>query len=657
MSQVVDHLPRAASTTYKAPPWSAVVESLPHVMWLSAPDGTPLFVNRRGFEIAGLDPERASELGWLQVVHPEDVRRAKADCILATSSGTRSEGEYRFRTVDGTYRWMLVRTVPVPGPNGTIDGWVGTWSDIDDLKRLHEELRDANRRSADALAALEALQSTAPIGIGMVDPCYRVVHLNDILGELNGINGSEVIGQLLPDILGERWAVVRPFFDQVLTAGEPILNIEVQRRTAAGDMSDWIASYYPVRAGGELIGVGVVALDITERKADKEFLSVVMDHMAEGLYALDGEDRVTYMNAAASKMLGWRPEELLGKSMHDIVHFQRLDGTPLPASHCPLIRVRSEGQPVRVSNDAFTRKDGSVFPAAYSSAPLRGRSTGNGAVVVFRDSTEDNNERARVEQELAALSWVGRIRDALDEERLVLHSQPIISAHGGDANEELLLRMVTRDGELITPATFLPVAERYGLIQEIDRWVITQAIRRAATGQKVEMNLSGASVASPDIYDLIERELRESGADPSNVVFEITETALIGDMTAGEAFAHRIVGLGCQLALDDFGTGYGSFTYLKRLPIRLLKIDIEFVRDILDNAANQHVVRAIISLARAFNLKTVAEGIEDEATWQYLRNEGVDFGQGYHLGRPAPMEPVDHTSDDEAAGRLQSVDG
>jgi EAL domain-containing protein (putative c-di-GMP-specific phosphodiesterase class I) len=325
--------------------------------------------------------------------------------------------------------------------------------------------------------------------------------------------------------------------------------------------------------------------------------------------------------------------------MHDTVHFQRLDGTPFPASQCPLIRVRSEGESIRVSNDAFTRRDGSVFPAAYSSAPLRGRRTGNGAVVVFRDTTEDNNERARVEEELAALSWVGRIRDALDEDRLVLHAQPIVSARGGDPSEELLLRMVTREGNLIPPATFLPVAERYGLIQEIDRWVIRQAIRRAATGCKVEVNLSGATIASPDIYDLIEGELLESGADPSNVVFEITETALIGDMTAGEAFAHRVVGLGCQLALDDFGTGFASFTYLKRLPISVLKIDIEFVQEILDNPANQHVVRAIISLARAFNLQTVAEGIEDEATWDYLRNEGVDFGQGYHLGRPAPMAP------------------
>jgi EAL domain-containing protein (putative c-di-GMP-specific phosphodiesterase class I) len=110
------------------------------------------------------------------------------------------------------------------------------------------------------------------------------------------------------------------------------------------------------------------------------------------------------------------------------------------------------------------------------------------------------------------------------------------------------------------------------------------------------------------------------------------------DIDAGEAFAKGLTDLGCGLALDDFGTGFGSFTYLKRLPIGYLKIDIEFVRDLLTNPANQHVVRAIVSLAKAFNLQSVAEGIEDQATWDFLRQEGVDFGQGFHLGYPVPID-------------------
>ncbi len=210
--------------------------------------------------------------------------------------------------------------------------------------------------------------------------------------------------------------------------------------------------------------------------------------------------------------------------------------------------------------------------------------------------------------------------------------------------------MISRTGEVIAPGSFLPVAEKYGLITEIDRWVATQAIRLAATGRRVEANLSAATIGSLDILPLIESELRATGADPANVIFEITETALMGDVEAGEAFAKGVTDLGCGLALDDFGTGFGSFTYLKRLPIGYLKIDIEFVRDLLTNSANQHLVRAIISLAKAFKIQTVAEGVEDEGTWEFLRQEGVDFGQGFHLGRPAPIDPHRGSARMEYAG-------
>lgn len=234
---------------------------------------------------------------------------------------------------------------------------------------------------------------------------------------------------------------------------------------------------------------------------------------------------------------------------------------------------------------------------------------------------------------------------------MVLYSQPIVSANGGADSEELLLRMISRTGEVIPPASFLPVAEQYGLITEIDRWVATQAVRLAASGRRVEANLSAATIGALDILSLIESELRTSGADPADVIFEITETALMSDIEAGETFAKGLADLGCGFALDDFGTGFGSFTYLKRFPLGYLKIDIEFVRDLLVFEANQHLVRAIVSLAKAFNLLTIAEGVEDESTWDFLRSEGVDYGQGFYFGAPAPIV-VAHTP---VSGRSSST--
>jgi len=164
------------------------------------------------------------------------------------------------------------------------------------------------------------------------------------------------------------------------------------------------------------------------------------------------------------------------------------------------------------------------------------------------------------------------------------------------------------------------------------------AIRLAAGGRAVEINLSAHSVGDEELLALICSELSETGADPSNLIFEITETALMQNFDAGEAFARGLAGFGCKLALDDFGTGFGSFTYLTRLPIMYLKIDVDFVRHLGSNTGNQHLVKAIVYLAQGFGHETIAEGVEDAETLALLRVYGVDYAQGFHIGLPAPAE-------------------
>lgn len=192
----------------------------------------------------------------------------------------------------------------------------------------------------------------------------------------------------------------------------------------------------------------------------------------------------------------------------------------------------------------------------------------------------------------------------------------------------------------VAPGQFLPTAERFGLIADIDQWVTRQGIGHAACGHPVELNLSAQSLGNPDLLNAIRGELRRTGADPGLLAFEITETALVEDAAAAEWFIARLRELGCRVALDDFGTGYGGFTYLKRLPITDLKIDIEFVRDLTESAASQEVVRAVVSLARGFGQRTVAEGVEDVATMDLLRELGVDCAQGFAIARPAPVADV-----------------
>ena len=225
------------------------------------------------------------------------------------------------------------------------------------------------------------------------------------------------------------------------------------------------------------------------------------------------------------------------------------------------------------------------------------------------------------------------------EDRFVLYAQPIVDLRTSEVvQHELLLRLREPDGKIVGPGAYLHIAEQYGLIGEIDRWVVERGTEIAATGRPVEINLSARSVGDEGILAHIERCIKQSGVDPNLLVFEITETALIGDEAAALAFTERLHALGCKLALDDFGTGYGGFTYLKQLPLDFLKIDIEFVRDLASNPASHHVVEAVVALARGFGLKTIGEGVEDAETFKLLRELGVDFAQGYHIARPGPLD-------------------
>ena len=156
----------------------------------------------------------------------------------------------------------------------------------------------------------------------------------------------------------------------------------------------------------------------------------------------------------------------------------------------------------------------------------------------------------------------------------------------------------------------------------------------------VGINLSGASVGDPVVMAAIERALAETEADPSLLMFEVTETALMERIDEGRAFVERLTALGCRFALDDFGTGFGTFVYLKHLPVDYLKIDMQFVRDLLRDDDDERVVRSIVGLARDFGKKTIGEGVEDEATLQRLRDLGVDYAQGFHIGRPAPAHEL-----------------
>jgi EAL domain-containing protein (putative c-di-GMP-specific phosphodiesterase class I) len=256
------------------------------------------------------------------------------------------------------------------------------------------------------------------------------------------------------------------------------------------------------------------------------------------------------------------------------------------------------------------------------------------ALVSERKAREED-----IQHDVEELAQIKRIEDALAQERLLLYAQPIVDLNTLEVvQRELLLRVREPNGNVVGPGSYLPVAERCGLIGDIDRWVIRRGTEIAATGCPVQVNVSARSISDRTVLNHIESCIEQTGADPKLLVFEITETALVRDELAARAFAERLHSLGCKLALDDFGTGYGAFIFLKQLPINYLKIDVEFVSDLASNTASRRVVQAVVALARAFSLQTVGEGVEDSQTLTLLQELGVDYAQGYHIARPEPLD-------------------
>ena len=253
------------------------------------------------------------------------------------------------------------------------------------------------------------------------------------------------------------------------------------------------------------------------------------------------------------------------------------------------------------------------------------------------------------------MQWVERINAALELDRFVLFAQEIRPVASQSANRgagesslyEVLLRLVDTDGALIAPMAFIPAAERYGLMPRIDRWVIahaTKAIAEMRSGNAHSpicmINLSGASVSDAGLAEFVGTLLAQYGLPWSSIGFELTETAAITNLTSASRLMNQFKMLGCPIALDDFGSGMSSFSYLRRLPVDLLKIDGAFVKNMTTDAIDHAVVESIQKIARVMGIKTVAESVEDADVLSALTQVGVDFAQGFYLGQPVPLGSV-----------------
>jgi EAL domain-containing protein (putative c-di-GMP-specific phosphodiesterase class I) len=241
-------------------------------------------------------------------------------------------------------------------------------------------------------------------------------------------------------------------------------------------------------------------------------------------------------------------------------------------------------------------------------------------------------------------SWAEQIRSALDDDRIVLYRQPIVHLASGNVHRhELLVRMRSVEGDVLPPDAFLPAAERFDLVQALDRRAAHQAVMMIATSDpdgeplRLEVNVAAKTIDDPEFVDALAEALRETAADPANLIFETSEQVAVSDLKRARAFSEQVRALGCGFAIDNFGSGFGSFFYLKHLPVDHVKIDGDLVGGLTSQRVDREIVSSIVDVARTLGRETVGERVNDERTLSALRELGVDYAQGYHLGAPAPL--------------------
>ncbi|MFL5870626.1 MAG: EAL domain-containing protein [Solirubrobacterales bacterium] len=629
------------------------------------------------YRIYGLEPNEVvpSYEGFLERVHPDDRESVDARNRKAFADHQPFEDVKRCVRPGGTVFLMRTQGQVITDEQGNPIRMLGVCEDVTADK-------DAERVQAELAAIVESSQD-AIIARSLTG---EITSWNRGAAKLFGYTAKEAIGadvgMLIPPEL-------RAEYDEIverLIRGETVEPFETRRRKRDGSLVDVSLGMSPVGdADGEMVAISIIARDVTERKRFEAQLKRLADHdPLTGLFNRRRFEEELDAGLARLKRFGVSAALLIldldgFKYVNDALGHGAGDQLLTGVARLLRERVRPSDVLARIGGDEFavllpTADEDSARSVATDllqglrelAVELEGRPIGVtasiGVVCFGREATSEEELIAEADRAMyfakdsgrdraqlvlpgdreaggkAELGWEHRIRTALEEDRFVLHSQPIIDVQTGEpVQHELLLRMEDGD-ELVPPSAFLPVAERLGLIQAIDRWVVGEALRMMSERPdlRLEVNLSALSIDDELLLAQIRDGLAGYSVDPSHLILEITETAAIGNIDVARRFAAGLHELGCSLALDDFGTGFGSFYYLKHLPAAYLKIDGDFVSS-PRSQTDELVIESIVRIAKGLGKRAIAEHVEDGQTLDAMRRMGVDYAQGFHVGRPQPV--------------------
>ena len=658
----------------------------------------------------GIDAEAlASRHDWLARVNSEDRDRLlRAQLAHFNGHAKDIDCQYRVRTDSGETRWIHeIARVMESGEEGQPMRLIGILRDITDNKQMARSLEEEKEHLQVTLNAIaDAVIAT--------DRRRRITFMNPVAEQLTGWSLSEARGHDIDRVLqlsnGRGGNPVSSPVADCLHHVMPFVSGEGSvLHNRGGNSYDVKCSASPLRTGsGQVLGAVLVFQDVTETrqlirqlryKAHHDDLTRLPNREAfkrdllEAVASVRNNDLVhtlAYMDLDRFKVINDSAGHQAGDALlRNVARFlkgqlretdcvARLGGDEfgilLRDCNKEQGRVRCEQLVRKIIALRFPwagrvfdvgasvgvteiRRDNNQVADLMSQADVAcysAKHAGRGVVMLYE---ADSSAAAEQHREIHMAS---RIREALDENRLQLHAQPIASARDTTriSHYELLVRMVDADGTLIHPGAFIPAAERYGLMLQIDNWVMNEFLCRrvkdaAASGLSFAMNLSAEAIGDREFQQKF-IELLESAELPSQRLgIEITETAMINQMENASEFVATLRDIGCKVALDDFGNGLSSFNYLKAFSIDYIKIDGSFVRQVDSNFVDLMIVESINQVAHRLNARTIAEFVEDVGTAERLREIGVDLLQGYHIGHPQPLEQVFAAVPERVIAKLQ----
>ena len=580
-------------------------------------------------------------------------------------------------------RWTLARN------RRTADGGILlVVTDVTESKRTEEALAESRSR-------FEDFAELASDWFWEQDAEGRFTYYSESVEALTGWRISDLLGKTAIELFGDQVAADQTWqnlWNEMQTNGlYQTAEFEHDLPTADGQVLRVRTSFRPIRnAAGVTIGYRGAAKNVTEAHRLRKKLEYQANHDAltslpnrrsferhlqraieaigsncrSSVFCFIDLDQFKVINDTVGHLAGDRLLQKVGDLLSSKIRkgdvLARLGGDEfgLLLRDCSMRRAQNMAGKLiaALSEERFFHGD-KIFDigASVGLAPINAASRGASQVLAEADlacyaAKDDGRNRVQVYQandrdltlRRDEMSKSSLVRRALDEDRFVLHAQLIHPlADTGDAvpSYEILLRMIGLDGSLVPPCDFIPAAERYGLMAEIDRWVIGQSFALLADrpATRININLSGISLNDAGLADFIKRLLLSSPIAPQNLCFEITETAAIRSLSKTKSLIGELKDIGCRFALDDFGSGLSSFSYLKQLPVDFLKIDGSFIRDMLDDERSRTMVEAIHHVARSLTLRTVAECVETDDVTRMLRKIGIDFVQGFAVGRPEPL--------------------